>query len=133
MKRSDFLRITTTGLATRGVLGMWMVDLISGEVSAADTPSSLRPYLQTIRPDSVWVSWWSDTASTTLVDWGMSAAPLTNTVTGGVQNQGTNYKYHSAQITGLTAGTYYYYRVRTEQETSAVFRFRTPPPAGPTC
>lgn len=130
MKRSDFLRITTTGLAARGVLGMWMVDLISTEVSAAETPSNLRPYLQTIRPDSAWVSWWSDTAATTFVDWGTSETALTNTVTGGMQNLGTNYHYHSAQITGISPSTYYYYRVRTEQETSAVFRFRTPPPVG---
>ncbi len=128
MKRSEFIRLTGAGLASHGVLGLWLLDRTTA--SAQGQASSLRPYLQTIRPNSVWVSWWSDTASNSFVDWGTSAAALTNTVTGGMQNLGTNYRYHSAQITGLTPGTYYYYQVRTEQQTSAVFRFRTPPPAG---
>lgn len=130
MKRSDFLRITTTGLASRSILGLWMVDRVSAVALGQGATSNLRPYLQTIRPDSVWVSWWSDTAANTFVDWGTSAGALVNTVSGGMQNLGTNYHYHSAQITGLTPGSYFYYQVRTEQETSAVFRFRTPPPLG---
>jgi len=129
MKRSDFLRISTVGIASRGILGTWLVEQVA-DTAVAATPPGLRPYLQTLLTDSVWVSWWSDTASTTLVDWGTSAGALVNTVSGGMQNLGTNYRYHSAQITGLSPNTYYYYRVRTEQETSAVFRFRTPPPVG---
>ena len=92
--------------------------------------SSLRPYLQTPRPDSIWTCWWSDAATQAFVDWGTAADQLTNTVTGGVQNMGSGYRYHSAKITGLQPGSYYYYRVRTEMETSDVFRFRTPPAAG---
>jgi acid phosphatase type 7 len=130
MKRSDFLRITTTGLATRSVLGLWMVERLSTDVSAQGATSTLRPYLQTNLDGSVWVSWWTDADSSSFVDWGISAGALVNTVNGTTQNLGTNYRYHSAQITGLAASTYIYYRVRTENLTTAVFRFRTPPPAG---
>lgn len=101
-----------------------------GFASAQTVGSTLRPYLQTIRPDSVWTNWWSNNASDSFVDWGTSEDQLTNTITGAMQNLGTNYHYHSAKLTGLQPGTFYYYRVRTEQQTSDVFRFRTPPALG---
>lgn len=127
LNRRDFLRVTSTGLATGGVLGLWMVENVA---RADEVDPNHRPYLQAIRPGSVWISWWTDADVGTFVDWGTAPDALTSMVTGGIQALGTNYHYHSAQITGLTAGTYYYYRVRTENLTSAVFRFRTPPPLG---
>ncbi len=130
MKRSDFLRITTTGLATRSVLGLWMVERVSTEASAQGATSTLRPYIHTNMGGSAWISWWTDADISTFVDWGLSADALVNTVNGGMQNLGTNYHYHAAQITGLAPSTYYFYRVRTENLTTAVFRFRTPPPVG---
>jgi len=127
LSRRDFLRVTSTGLAAGGVLGLWMVETVA---SADEADSDLRPYLQTIRPGSVWVSWWSDADTATFVDWGTAPDALNTTVSGAMQNLGPNYHYHSAQVTGLAASTYYYYRVRSENVTSAVFRFRTPPPIG---
>jgi len=57
IKRSDFLRITTTGLASRSALGLWMVERISTEASAQGATSTLRLYLQTNLDGSVWVSY----------------------------------------------------------------------------
>lgn len=125
MKRSDFLRLSTS--ATTGIL---LERSGSFAFAQGGSLNTLRPYLQTPRPDSIWTSWWSDSAAQAFVDWGTAANQLTNTVTGGVQNLGSGYRYHSAKITGLQPRTFYYYRVRTETETSDVFRFRTPPATG---
>lgn len=123
MKRSQFLRLSSA--STIGyVIGR--PSLASGQI----TGSGLRPYLQTIRPESVWANWWSNTASDSFLDWGASPGDLSNTITGDTQVLGSNYHYHSAQITGLHPGSFYYYRVRTEQEVSEIFRFRTPPANG---
>lgn len=133
MKRSDFLRLTsatTAGMATRGVLGGWLVERAISTASAEEAGSTLKPYLQTPRPDSIWVSWWTDTGTQSSVDWGTSVDQLVNQTTGGMQHLGTNYNYHSAQITGLQPSTFYYYRVRTETETSDIHRFKTPPALG---
>lgn len=89
-------------------------------------PAGIRPYLQTPRPDSMWVSWWSDNATEAQVEWGTSAGALTNTVPAGTDVLGTNYHYHSGRITGLQPATYYYYRVRNGATVSETFRFRTP-------
>lgn len=94
------------------------------------TPAGLRPYLQTPRPDSIWVSWWTNADTLTHVDFGTSAGALSQTAAGTVQSLGTNYRYHAVRLTGLQPDTYYYYRARTENVTSEVFRFRTPKAIG---
>jgi hypothetical protein len=133
MKRSDFLRLTsatTAGVAARGVLGAWLLDRAASPAYAQGGGVPVRPYLQTPRPDSIWTSWWTNSATQAFVDWGTAADQLVNTVAGATQNLGSGYSYHSAKITGLQPGSFYFYRVRTEAETSDVFRFRTPPATG---
>lgn len=124
MKRSDFLRLSafgTLGLATRGFA---LPENYTG------IPAGIRPYLQTPRPDSMWVSWFSDSAPNGHIEWGSSPDSLTNTVTAALDVLGTGYHYHAGRITGLSPNSYYYYRVRNGTTASEVFRFRTPVPAG---
>lgn len=130
MKRSEFLRVLSTGMVARGILGVWMVERISTVARAEGANSTLRPYLQTNLGGAAWVSWWTDADASTFVDWGLAPDALTQTATGVMQNHDVEYHYHAAQMTGLAPGTYYYYRVRTENLTSGVFRFRTPPAVG---
>jgi hypothetical protein len=128
MKRSTFLRVTSLSGLGMGLGGLVMVERASGQTPPV--ASTLRPYLHLLRTDSVWVSWWSDGGGQTVVEWGDSADSLTQTATGSATADGAANFYHLVQITGLQAGRFYHYRVRSGTETSAVFRFRTPPPAG---
>ena len=129
MNRSQFLRLIGFGATGAFVFRPgWALGAIDYDFQG--TPAGLRPYLQTPRPDSIWVSWWTDADTQTHVDFGTSAAALTQSVSGTVSAMGTNYRYHSVRLTGLQPDTYYYYRARTETTTSEVFRFRTPKAIG---
>ncbi|BDS06003.1 hypothetical protein NT6N_10430 [Oceaniferula spumae] len=129
MNRSEFLRLIGFGAVGaaiyRPTFSMGAIDY-----NFEGTPSGLRPYLQTPRPDSMWVSWWTDADTQSHVDFGTSASNLNQTTTGSVNQLDTNYHYHSVRLTGLQPNTYYHYRVRTENETSETFRFRTPKAIG---
>jgi hypothetical protein len=124
MTRSEFFRISalgSLGLATR---------TFALPESYTGIPAGIRPYLQTPRPDSIWVSWFSDNAPNGHIEWGTSPGSLTNTLSAALDVLGTGYHYHAGRITGLSPSTYYYYRVRNGTTASDTFRFRTPPPAG---
>jgi hypothetical protein len=125
MTRSDFLRISAFG-----GLGLAATRSFALPEGYTGIPAGIRPYLQTPRPDSIWVSWFSDNAPAGQIEWGTAAGSLTNTVTAALDVLGPGYHYHAGRITGLTSSTYYYYRVRNATTVSDVFRFRTPPPAG---
>ena len=101
MTRSDFLRISALGgfgIATRGFA------LPEGYTGI---PAGIRPYLQTPRPDSMWVSWFSDNAPDGHIEWGTSPGSLNHTVTAALDVLGTGYHYHAGRITGLSPSTYY--------------------------
>ncbi|MFD2159724.1 fibronectin type III domain-containing protein [Rubritalea tangerina] len=130
MHRSTFLKlISGASLGAFTLRGQW---IFANPLPFVGAPSGLRPYLHLPRPDSIWVSWWSDADSQTFIDFGASPDALNTTVTGSVDVLGSNYHYHSAKLTNLTPNTYYYYRVRTENATSATFRFRSAPALGST-
>lgn len=96
---------------------------------------TLKPYLQTPTPNSVWVTWKTASDSESTVLWGTPPANLTQTQTGSVKvmtdnGYNNNYYYHSVQLTGLTPNTAYAYRVRTGNDSSEVYTFRTLPAVG---
>ena len=120
--RSEFLRLSTFGalglVTTRGLA------LPSGYTGI---PAGIRPYLQSPRPDSIWVSWLTAAENSGTIEWGTSSGDLSNSITAATDTSlGTGYRYHIGQITGLSPGSYYYYRVRNGATASEVFRFRTP-------
>jgi len=130
MKRSQFLRLSTFGSLGFAARSLMFPRASALPSSYAGAPAGLRPYLQTPRPDSMWVSWFTDSAPTGTIEWGTSAGSLVNTVTTALDVLGTGFNYHSGKITGLSPSTYYYYRIRNDTNVSATFRFRTPPPLG---
>lgn len=123
--RSQFLRLSTLGtlgLATRAFA------LPAGYTGI---PAGIRPYLQSPRPDSIWVSWFTAAESSGTIEWGSTPGTLTNTVTTFTDTTlGSGYRYHIGQITGLSPGMFYHYRVRNGATVSETFRFRTPMPDG---
>jgi acid phosphatase type 7 len=95
----------------------------------------LKPYLQTPAPNSVWVTWKTPSDSESTVLWGTSALTLTQNTSGSVKVMSdngypSNYFYHSVQLTGLTPNTPYFYRIKTGNDTSVTYQFRTLPEYG---
>ncbi len=138
INRSEFLRLTSLGTAAAFLPTSWATASLQQQNNARPdidyrfegTPKGLRPYLQSPRPNSMWVSWWSDSDEKTIVEFGESKDKLDNRVEGRVDKAAKNYHYHFVQLTGLQPKTWYYYRAKTENMTSEVFRFRTPEKLG---
>lgn len=124
MTRAEFLRLTSLGTLALATPSWALPDDYTG------IPAGIRPYLQTPRPDSIWVSWFTDDATDGVIEWGTSPTALTHSVPAMLDVLGVGYHYHAGRITGLTPRTFYYYRVRNGATASSVFRFRTPPAAG---
>lgn len=109
-----------------------LILLSSGIAMQAQT---LYPYLQAPTPNSIYVNWKTESNPETIVEYGNSSTALTNTVTGTNQiftdtGYNGNYFYHTTKITGLTANTKYYYRIKTGTATSEVMSFKTLPLPG---
>lgn len=106
-----------------------MLLLIVGSSTLAFSQSIVvTPYLQNASPTSMTIMWETDGANNGYVDWGSSAATLTNTVTSTTINgEGVN-RIHTAVITGLNADTKYFYEARTSTGvTSSTYFFKTHP------
>lgn len=88
----------------------------------------VTPYLQNGSPTSMKIMWETNGANDGFVDWGSSAATLTNTVTStSIAGEGSN-RIHTAVITGLSDDTKYFYKARTGSGvTSATYFFKTHP------
>ncbi|MBN1403740.1 MAG: fibronectin type III domain-containing protein [Opitutales bacterium] len=95
--------------------------------------ASVVPYLETPTPDGMTVHWISDSDSSAVVYYGTENDKLDSSITGSVEyisGGGVSYYYYTARLTGLSASTYYYYRVDSGTDSSEVARFRTQPPTG---
>lgn len=126
LTRSEFLRLTT--FSSLGFMASRAFALPSGY---GGVPTGIRPYLQTPRPDSIWVSWLTAAENSGTIEWGTSPGSLTNSLTVTTDTTlGAGYRYHIGQITGLTPDSYYFYRVRNGATVSDTFRFRTLRPEG---
>ncbi|MDX2173120.1 MAG: fibronectin type III domain-containing protein [Bacteroidota bacterium] len=96
---------------------------------------ALYPYLQTIKPNSVYVTWKTSSNSQSLLEYGLSSSALTSSVNGFNQiwtdaGYSNNYYYHTVKLNGLTPNTKYYYRITTGSQQSAVYSFKTLPLPG---
>jgi hypothetical protein len=103
--------------------------------SASLIAQDIKPYLQSPGPTSIWISWKTDSNVQSLVNYGEDSLNMALTRSGtclvltdvGYDN---NYYYHSVKLTDLEPDKYYYYKVTTGSRSSAIYRFRTQPPAG---
>ncbi len=84
-----------------------------------------RPYLQHTTQTSTIIAWRTEADADTLIEYGTT--PLLGSVAG---NPGAREKAHAVELTGLVAGTTYYYRVSSAgQPVTLRETFRTAPPA----
>lgn len=96
---------------------------------------TLNPYLQAPTTNSIYVNWKTESNPESIVEYGNSPDALTNSVIGtnrifsdtGYPN---NYYYHNVKLTGLSANTKYYYRVKTGANISETMSFKTLPLPG---
>ncbi|MFD2823081.1 fibronectin type III domain-containing protein [Lacinutrix iliipiscaria] len=88
----------------------------------------VTPYLQNGSPNNMSIMWETDSANDGFLDWGIDAFTLTNTVTSiSIAGEGSN-RIHTATVSGLTADTKYYYKVRTSTGIiSSLYTFKTHP------
>ncbi len=84
------------------------------------------PYLQDVSENSTFVMWETDDSGTGTVEWGLSPFALSNTVNSNTQTGFLNSRIHTAEITGLSPDTKYYYRVSTASGAETyVYHFKT--------
>ncbi|MES2486688.1 MAG: fibronectin type III domain-containing protein [Bacteroidota bacterium] len=96
---------------------------------------TLFPYLQAPTSNAIYVNWKTESNAESIVQYGSTPEALTNTVTGTNQifsdtGYAANYFYHTVHVTGLTANTKYYYRIKTGNQLSTVYSFKTLPLPG---
>lgn len=96
---------------------------------------TLHPYLQAPTPTSIYVNWKTESNPESIVEYGSTPQQLGNSVTGTNQiftdtGYPQNYYYHTVKLTGLTANTKYYYRIKTGNDVSDVKSFKTMPLPG---
>ena len=106
--------------------------VVMGVTAQAQT---LHPYLQAPTPTSIYVNWKTESNPESIVEYGSTPQALTSSVTGTNQiftdtGYPQNYYYHTVKLTGLTANTKYYYRIKTGNDVSEVKSFKTMPLAG---
>ncbi len=87
------------------------------QVDSAQAAIVREPYLQLVTPDSITVVWRTDLASPTdsRVQYGVSEGVLDQEATASsiIPSSNANVRDHIVTITGLTAGTQYFYNVGT--------------------
>ena len=86
----------------------------------------VKPFLQDAEPNSIRISWETSLGAESTVNWGTTIA-LGNTATGTAMTGQVLSQIHHTQIAGLQPNTRYYYQVKTDALTSAVYDFVTPP------
>ncbi|WP_083940956.1 DNRLRE domain-containing protein [Pseudoduganella violaceinigra] len=86
------------------------------------------PYLQSATTDSITVRWRTDTATDSRVQFGTSSGSLTS-----LASNAASTTEHVVKLTGLTAGTKYFYNVGSSSATQAgdaTYYFKTSPTTG---
>ena len=86
----------------------------------------VQPYLQDAEPNSIRIMWETSAGEESLVMWGLDET-LGDTTSGISFSSVGTAMMHDVQITGLERFTTYYYQVVTDQDSSVIQSFKTPP------
>lgn len=87
----------------------------------------IKPYLQNASPSSITIMWETSSGDQSTVEWGLTE-DLEN-ITEGIafDINYTEARVHEVTINGLQKFTSYYYRVKTGDLVSDMYKFKTPP------
>jgi hypothetical protein len=85
---------------------------------------TIQPYLQNANPNSITIMWEYSNWGVSYVEWGNTTA-LGNIDSTTFEITSSPASLFTATLSGLQANTKYYYRVRTENNTSSIFSFVT--------
>lgn len=96
---------------------------------------NLNPYLQSVTPNSIYVSWKTSANNETIVEYGIEETNLNTTVTGNTNaftdsGYTGDYLYHNAKLVNLAPNTKYYYKIKTGHLESEIHSFKTLPNPG---
>lgn len=99
---------------------------ISNQFVNAQASKYMNPYLQNMKPGSVYISWLTPDGQATpvTVEYG-TTSNLGNSATGSNSTISTGNNYCTVQLTGLNPNTVYYYKCNSGNQSSAVNQFRT--------
>ncbi len=88
----------------------------------------VNPYPQNVEPTSIYIMWETDDSGQGTVEWGTTPFNLNNTATSSSITGSGSSRIHTAQITGLTPDSKYYYKVLTASGISTnLYNVRTAP------
>jgi acid phosphatase type 7 len=85
-----------------------------------------HPFLQSMTQNSVYVCWHDTLTTLSRVEYGLTP-DLGNQADGSSEMVTFPFRWHSVHVTGLTAGTKYYYRLVSGSGNSPVYSFTTMP------
>ncbi len=93
------------------------------------------PYLQTPTDTSIWITWKTDSVIESSVYYGTDSTNLQYIASGNCKimtddGYDSNYYYHSVHLTNLEPDQFYYYRIKSGELQSAIYRFRSQPSPG---
>lgn len=103
---------------------------VTVDLEGAEYRSMTEPYLQTATSNSIWISWKTDFTNSPVVVFGESESNMSEEVVGNSEKLSETYFWNSVKLTGLSPNTMYYYKIKSGDKESAVYRFRTMPEKG---
>jgi hypothetical protein len=103
--------------------------------SAFTNAQNLNPYLQSVTPNSIYVSWKTSSNTETIIEYGTEKNNLNTTLTGNTNvftdsGYSGEYLYHNAKLINLVPNTKYYYKIKTGSLESEIYSFKTLPNPG---
>ncbi len=84
-----------------------------------------HPYLQSSTPTSIYVSWHGYGGASTIVEYGTSES-LGQSQSGDFELIGGKNYWHTVKLTSLTPDTEYFYKCKSDDTETEIFKFRTP-------
>lgn len=96
----------------------------------------LKPYIQTVTSDAIYVTWKASLQEEATVYYGLNGGNLSSSVVASCTKFADNYYWYSAKLEGLSASTVYHYQVSSPlaysgtNGQSEIYKFKTAPASG---